>query len=289
MTHIRRPLAALLTLFTGAIVLDRLGLTGSGDTMSSWLYGLALGFALAPLVLPGLRRSRPYATLISAAAVYVIAATVLRGRPDPLGEGLFIAVVELIFLLLTAFLGQRVGAAIQDVDETLGAVAFGESPAIPLESTRATNEILAEMARSRRHDRPLSVTVVHPDPGSVQVAVDRAGEEVQRAIRTRYVRTRLARALADELRRTDLLFEHPDTGHFIVLSPETEADGAGLVAVRAREAARRVGVTISSGSASFPDHAFTFEQLVAEADRRVAEPAVPAPRIAEVHDLQAGS
>ncbi|NQV05516.1 hypothetical protein HQ535_03120 [bacterium] len=288
MTHIRRPLAALLALFTGAIVIDRLGLTGSGDTMSSWVYVLALSFALLPLALPGLRRSRPIAPLVGATAVYLVASFTFRGRPNLIGDDMFIAVVELAFLALASLLGHRVGVAIQDIDDTLGVVAFGESPAIDLESQLATNEILAEMARSRRHDRPLSVTVVQPDHDSVRVAVDRAGEEVQRAIRTQYVRAKLARALADELRRTDLLFEHPGTGNFVVLSPETESEGAELVAVRAREASRRIGISIESGSASFPDHAFTFEQLVAEAERRVAEVDIPKPRIAEVRDMRAG-
>ena len=274
MTHIRRPLGALLALFAGAIVLDRVGLDGSGETMSSWLYAVALAFALLPLALPSLRRARPWASVISAMVAYGVVAAVVG---DPADAAVFVTTVEVAFLALVAALGHRVAVGIQEVDDMLGVVAFGESPAIELESQAATNEILAEMARSRRHGRPLSVTVVEPDPDSIELAAERAGEEVQRAIRMRYVRGELAKAMTDELRRTDLLFEHAESGRFVVVSPETEPDGAMLVAARVRDAAARVGILVDSGAASFPEQAITFEELVSRASDVLGVRPAPAP------------
>jgi hypothetical protein len=121
--------------------------------------------------------------------------------------------------------------------------------------------------------------VIEPTPDSFAGAVDLAGEEVQRALRTRYVRGRLARVIADHLRRSDLLFEDPTTGRFVVVSPETLPEGAALLAERIRQAARLLEIEVRSGSACFPEHAIAFEQLLAQAEQRLAgiTPEVPAP------------
>ena len=100
--------------------------------------------------------------------------------------------------------------------------------------------------------------------------MDLAGEEVQRALRTRYVRGRLARVIADHLRRSDLLFEDPATGRFVVLSPETTSEGAELLVGRIRQAAGLMDLEVRSASASFPEHAIAFEQLLAQAEQRLA-------------------
>ncbi|MBM3695459.1 MAG: hypothetical protein FJW79_05955 [Actinobacteria bacterium] len=142
------------------------------------------------------------------------------------------------------------------------------------------------MARSRRHDRPLSVAVIEPDAAGLESAIDLAGEEVQRALRTRWVRGRLARVIADHLRRSDLLFEDPATGRFVVLSPETPSEGAELLLGRIREAAHFLNLEVRSASASFPEHAIAFEQLLARAEQRLAgiTPEIPAPALRPVGD-----
>ncbi len=162
-------------------------------------------------------------------------------------------------------------AGLQTLDEALGAVAFGEQAALPLSSPQAATDILTEMARSRRHDRPLVVTVVAPRPASLELAVDRAAEEVQRAIRERYVFAQLARYMNQRLRRSDLVFHDEASGRFVVVSPETDAGGSSFVVERIREAARQAAVEVDAGTAAFPDSAISFEALVTEAEERLGE------------------
>ena len=280
MRHIRRPLVALLALFAGAITLDRVGMEG-GDTVASWVYLFAAIAVAAPLTFGGPRRMRPPMAAAAVAVPYLLIRIALGGAF--VGEGLapYVAVTEIAFLVLASLLGRAVALGLEQIDDTIGAVAFGESPALDLDGPQATNEILAEMARSRRHDRPLSVTVLEPATDTLELAIDHAAEDVQRAIRRRYVYGRLARLVADQLRRSDLLFEHRASGRFVILSPETEADGTSLLVNRIREAARGLDLDLFSGSATFPDQAFTFEQLVLEAEQRLAA-GVPVPGLRPV-------
>jgi hypothetical protein len=285
MTRIRRPLLGLLGLFVAAVTIDRFGLGRPAEgALAAWVYALAVGGVALPLILPGLRRARPYATVGVALAAFAAAKAFM---PDSPGSGSFeihLAAAEAAFLGLAALLAHRLASGLDALDAALAAVGFGDYPALPLEGPQATSEILSEMARSRRHDRPLSVAVIEPLADTFETAVEMAGEEVQRALRTRYVRGRLARVIADHLRRSDLLFEDPATGRFVVLSPETGPEGAELLIGRIRQAAGLLALEVRSGSASFPDHAIAFEQLLAQAEQRLAgiTPEVPAPSLRPV-------
>ena len=279
MTRIRRPLFGLLALVAGAVTIDRLGLhQETGATLAGWVYALTLAVVALPLALPAARRARPWLAVAVGLAAYAV---VKAFWPDSPGSGSFeihLAAAEAALVALASALAHRLAAGLDGLDQALAAVGFGEYPALPLEGPQATNEILAEMARSRRHDRPLSVAVIEPRPESFSAAVNLAGEEVQRALRTRYVRGRLARVIADHLRRSDLLFEDPATGRFVVLSPETTPEGADLLVGRIRQAAALLDLEVRSASASFPEHAIAFEQLLAQAEQRLAgiTPEVPA-------------
>ena len=260
MTAIRRPLIALLAVFVGAVAFDRLGMS-TGRTIETPAYLLAVVFVAAPLLVRGLRRSTTRTNVLLSLAGLLG----LRSLTGTLITDPYQALVESAFVALAAALAHTAATGLERLDQTLGAVAFGESPALPLDGHTAANEILGEMARSRRHSRPLSVTVLAPDPVTMEAAIDAAAEDVQRAVRARFVHGKIAREIADQLRRSDLLFEDPATGHFVVVSPETGSDGATLLVERIRSAAAGDNVQFTSGHATFPDHALTFEQLVERA------------------------
>lgn len=278
MTPIRRPLTGLLTLFVGALAMDRIALDSVTErAIGTPAYAVALGFVAAPLLIAGFRRTRLVTFLIVAAgSALIVQSTAGHLTGDP-----YRAAVEAAFITLAAGLSHRLAFAIDHVDRTINSVVFGENPALALDGRQAANEILTEMARSRRHGRPLSVTVLAPDPTTLEMAVDRSAEEVQRAIRARYVHGRIARVIADQLRRSDLLFEDPDTGNFVVVSPETSSEGSTLLVDRITHAVRPTSVLLESGHATFPDHAFTFEQLIDRAQEHMGERPVETPQPTE--------
>lgn len=278
MTHIRRPLVGLLGLFVVAITLDRLGVAAGTRAIDSYVYVIALLAAVGPLVLPSLRRSRPWAGLVVAGLAYLGIGTLLV---DGAAADIHVVVTEVVFVALAVVLGQQIAAGVVRLDDALGAAAFGESPALDIEGPVAANEIHTELARSRRHDRPLTVTVLQPLPSSLEAAVAEAEIEIQRSLRKRFILGRLARTVGRVLRRSDLLFEHQGD-RFVILSPETDADGTELLIRRLKEASGAEGLAIATGSAAFPDQAIAFEQLVARAeDDLAAELAPPALRAVE--------
>ncbi|MCB2223821.1 MAG: hypothetical protein KQH83_06555 [Actinobacteria bacterium] len=274
MTSIRRPLLGIIALFIGAVTFDRIALDGAtGQTISTAAYLAALALTAAPLAFHASRRTRrvPYLVL-SGGAVLGVETFAGRLTGDP-----YRAAVEACFVVLAAGLGHHLALHLERVEQAVSSVTFGEAPALPLDGRRAANEILGEMARSRRHGRPLSVTVLAPDPASFEAAVDLSHEEVQRALRTRYVHGRLAALVADQLRRSDLLFEDRSTGRFVVVSPETSAEGAVLLAERIRAAVGTADILVGAGQATFPDHALTFEQLVERAQEHLDPAGAAAP------------
>jgi hypothetical protein len=275
MTHIRRPLVGLIALYAGAVTVDRVG----ERALAWWVYLLAAATIVVILFRGTQRTPRPVAVTVGATGAYLVTKALFPDGPGDLAFDVYLTVTEAALVVLTAVLAQRLVAGLRSLADALGAVAFGENPALPLESPGAGHEILTEMARSRRHARPMSVTVFAPEPAAFDLAVDRAAPEVQRAIRSRYVRGRMARMIAGQLRRSDVLFEDQRTGHFLVLSPETDESGTALLVERIRRASRASGLVVDAGSACFPDHAVSFEQLVEKAERHLAGDDIPTARL----------
>jgi hypothetical protein len=279
MSQVQRPLISLIVLFSGAVTVDQIG----DPSLPAWVF-LYAATAMAFIGSRGsARRARPQVLSIAVLVPYLIIRTLVG-----IGGDIYLVATEVVFVTLTSILTQRVGRGLRGLDDALASVAFGENPALPLDGPQAGNEILTEMARSRRHERPLSVTVLAPDPATFDVAVEHSSEEVQRTIRARYVRGKLGRLIAGQLRRSDVLFEDARTGRYLVLSPETGDDGAALLVERVQRAAGSAGLKLESGSASFPDQAVSFEQLVDVAERRLAGDTALPPKLRAVSGAPGG-
>lgn len=266
MTQVRRPLIAALALFTVAITLDRAGIGAGADVVGTHAYAIAAGAILLPTVLVGMRRTRSIVPIATSVAM-LLASSVLMSTGFFGDLGVHIAAIELAFVGLAAGLGYALGAGLDQLEALITTVAVGDSPALDLEGPIAANEIHTEVARSRRHDRPLTVTVLAPTPDGMSAALDSAAIEVDVSIRRRFLYRKLAGTVSRVLRRSDLLFEHRPTGRFVVLSPETDGDGSALLTDRIRAATSAAGIATSIGSASFPDDGIGFETLVEEAER----------------------
>ncbi len=279
MTQVRRPLLAALALFTAAITLDRMGV-GSGQVVATHAYVIALLAIALPFVSPSMRRSGPLMVPIGAAAG-------LLGYSAATASGFFgqgaahSAATELALVALAGWLGSRLSTALDRMNDLLATAALGEPAAIDLTGPTAANEIRAELARSRRHERPLSVTVLAPTPRGLARAIESASLEVDRSVRTRFLFGALARTVATQLRRSDLLFEHRPSGRLIVLSPETDDEGASLLVERILDATTRSGIETTSGSACFPTDGVGFESLVACAEAEMTTYEAPRLRAVE--------
>lgn len=271
MNHIRRPLVGLIALFTAAITIDRVGLDHGSGAIPPRAYVLAASAAIVPLVSRNLRVGRAWSLPSAAVAAEFVLATLTGSGPAATEFQPHVAATSAAFITLAAVIGRSVAVGVAGMADALGDAAIGDVPALDVEGPAAANEIHTEMARSRRHGRPLSVTVVTAESDSFEAALKAAGPEVQRALRKRFVFGRITRAVGEQLRRSDLLFEHRPSGKLFVLSPETGDEGTALLMERIRTAALRTGVEIVAGSATFPSDAVSFEHLVESAERDLEE------------------
>lgn len=285
MTQLRRPLLALVALFTAAITIDRIGVGHGTEAISSAAYALAALAVAAPLALAWLRGTRPWMAATVAVSAY---GTLLLGSPAFRTRNIYVIATEVVFLLLAVRLGHRLAHTLARFDDTLGVIVFGDARTRDIESPEAAQTIHDEIARSRRHDRPLSLTVLTPVPASIETAVDNAAIEVDRAVRRRYVYGKLARAVGEQLRRSDLLFEHRASGRLFVVSPETDPDGTTLLVKRMTEAAAIAGIPANAGSASFPGDAIAFEALIDAAEVDLAGRLDHTPRLRAVSREHSG-
>ncbi len=127
-----------------------------------------------------------------------------------------------------------------------------------------------EIARSLRYEHPFSIMMIDID--RFQKVNDTFGHLVGD-----FVLKRLVRLLEERMRLTDTIFRYGGE-EFIILLPETEKNKAMRVADRLLDAIRnytfdcdghRVQITISIGSAMFPEEARDISTLVGLADRRL--------------------
>ena len=261
MTQVRRPIIAALALFTVAISLDRIGVSNGDRAIAGHAYVIALLAVIVPLISQGMRRTSAW-TLPIAAGGTLIGYSVLLNVGFSQSGDVHLAVTEIAFVALAAWLGHEIGSTLDGIDDLLMTAALGESPALDLEGPTAATEIHTEIARGRRHDRPLSVTVLSPTAEGLERALENVAIDVDRSIRTRFLFGSLTKTVADQLRRSDLLFEHRPSGRLIVLSPETDADGTALLVRRILDAAARAGIETRAGTAAFPEDGIGFESLV---------------------------
>jgi hypothetical protein len=132
---------------------------------------------------------------------------------------------------------------------------------------QAVEQVQAEINRSRHYNRSLSVILASLETNEVQVQMPRLVAEAQEKLMQVYLTSRLADTVRSELRRMDIVLEDRDKNRVIVISPEVDGWGAGVVRNRLTETvARQMGIQLQCGAASFPDKALTFEDLVREAE-----------------------
>jgi hypothetical protein len=276
MRQVGRPLVALVALYAGAVTADRF----TDAPIAWWAYGLAAA-ALALTLVTAARRDPPPmpAAAAAAGACYALAAVVAAG-PGARPFDLHLVAVEAAFVVLVAALGGRLASGLRALEDALGSAVTGRRLVLPLDGADAARRILDEVSRSRRYGRPLSVTVFAPEGAAFDAAVARATPEVSRAIRSRYVRGRIARMIGGQLRRSDVLFEDPRSGRFVVLTPETDEAGSALLAERIRRASRATGLALQAASASFSPET-GFEHAVRAAEGRL-DGATGVPRLRSV-------
>jgi hypothetical protein len=141
--------------------------------------------------------------------------------------------------------------------------------AVVLDEGAASRTIESELARSRRHDVPLTFLVLRTPNGGHPPVFERTAARVSsRALaelELRYFRGRTCELIAERVRRSDVVVCSAD-GNFLVIASDTTAKGTEAVADRIIGAVNsELNVELHAGVAAFPSDGGTYSELLASA------------------------
>ncbi len=176
--------------------------------------------------------------------------------------------VQLLLVLLTAVLAFDVGRRIDQTDITLERLASSAYPNRSMEIENAQNQILSEIARSRRYHHPLSVLAVKLEKNDWKEGIKEMNL-IAEEMMNRFAIAKVSQILSDYARNTDLVLRDRD-GMFILICPETNLSDTMTLSKRIKEEVKKdMNSQLLCGGAAFPDEALTFEDLVDIARKRI--------------------
>lgn len=130
----------------------------------------------------------------------------------------------------------------------------------------AQDDIDNEMLRSRRYNRPLSVVSVRRYAPLNSQAHGASFQKIVIPLFGDDQDDELAQLIGGELRRMDFLIQGRRRSSLAILAPETTSEQAVLLGQRIQLLAKRAGHVLTFGTASFPDQALTFDDLLTKAE-----------------------
>ncbi len=242
--------------------------------IDSFVYVLGLVAVVSVIWGPLLRRANVLVSFAVWFSIYIsvkLLLTVVLGR-HPLLGGIYtyLSITEAALLLIVVWLAHTVASALDDFEGAVEKVTFIDNNKRIRRLDEATDEIQHEIFRSRHYHHPLSIVIVKPEPGFIQTALHRAVQEVQQTMVKTYVINSMVQTFSKYIRRTDLILEQRDQERFMILCPDTTASDLTLLVEYLQVVAQeRFGASVACGTATFPDEAITFEELMRQAECRL--------------------
>jgi hypothetical protein len=271
MKDLRFTLLALLSALAVFFNIERLGEHNAAN-ISSPVYVLAFLCVLAVVTFPFLARSRVSTPILLWLTVYSIFKIFFSHRPT--SGHVYLVITEMTLPSVVIGLAHRMARCVGEFERTLDEITLsGMSHRLqPLEE--AMDEIHKHLKLSRRNERPLSLLLVEFELEAQHQSNGSDITEVENSLLQRRALVALSKRLDRMLRRSDLMLETRGKGRIILICPETVKRGAYSLADRIRHCADGLKIRVSCGTATMPEDAVTFDQLLEHAEARLHEPAL---------------
>lgn len=249
--------------------------------IATFVYVLVLVYAVLVILLRPLQRMALHWLLLLSLVPYFVL-EVASGRPMSFP----LVVTEICAIWITIALIKSTTDGMESMRETVAELTLGtlDKETDPFDTGQS--RIYHEIRRARRFQRPASLLALSTTEQSAQMSLDRFVKEAQQEIINKYMKARVARFLAEELRDPNIILQRND--HFIVLLPEATREDAAEIIKQIKNAAQEdLGLDFQVGLATFPDEAVTFETLLQNAEtemnalgaERTGEVQLPSARI----------
>jgi GGDEF domain-containing protein len=275
MTKYRRTLFLLSIALVIFFNLERLAFDNLAVGISSSVYVVGTLAVLSMLALPRIRKMSSLAAVVFWAVFYLLVRIATQSvTHHPVFEGLYLysTILEILILDILALIAQQAGLELDDFEDAVQHITMDDICHDVRQLDETMGDIQLELLRSRRHNYPLTVIMMEPDPGSVHVALNHSILDIQKLLIRRYVLTSLTRITSNLIRRTDLLVDQAADQRIIVISPDTNLASANELAKRIAGAlSQKTDVKINYGLAAFPEEDLTIDELLSHAERRLRE------------------
>jgi len=240
-----------------------------GVSVHTFVYILMISAVVFIFLLSKIQRFSVFIFLFFWSFVYfALRLTIFNDSPVFGGMSTYITVTELAILLMAIALAYRCTKYLGEFEKFVEEVYIPNLGKRILKMDNASEEIKTEFIRSRRHQLPMALVAIEPSSTTKkeEAEIKKAVEEIQRHMTSRFIAASLAKIIMSEARRSDLIINQGDDGQFFILCPETKGNNSVVLAERIRLAAEEhLGIHIKYGVASFPEEAYTFEELVQRA------------------------
>jgi GGDEF domain-containing protein len=275
MTNLKR------SFFWAAFYLGVVFVLGQTDYTGRPIINFASYFYLAvilaiPITLffPSISRVSVYVPLAVWAGVYLVLLQTIDRRLSATPGEFSVIVLEFILLEAGVWFAYQLALQLSQAESVMDALALSAFPNSAHDMELESQRIKIEFTRSRRYHRPLSLVVIEPEADDQKLTREML-KSVQHDLMSRFTTARLGQIIDDRIRQTDLVMRD-HRGRFIILCPETDLNNAALLAKRIIQAVKeRTDLQISWGTASFPEEALTFDDLLQIARERLSRSNVP--------------
>ena len=235
---------------------------------ASYFYMATMIAIPATLFFPAISKAPVYFPLLAWAVVYMVILQSIDRMNLTTSIEFSIVVLEFVLLEAGVWIAHQLAVQISYAESLMAALAFGAFPnrvhGIEAESQR----IKVELTRSRRYQRPLSLLVIEVEPEIAEVTPPMM-KSIQTDLMSRFTFARVSQIIDDLIRQTDL-FIKDRRGRHVILCSETNFSSVELLAKRiSRTVKDKIGRHASWGSASFPEEALTFDDLLQKASDRL--------------------
>lgn len=228
--------------------------------------------ALAVLIgfyLPSISRVSIYAYLLFWAVVYGLVWWFYWRTLEHLSNIQTLG-IQFILVTISAGLAFDVGQHLRAMTALFEGLSLTTYPNRTLEIRQAEDRISAELTRSRRYHHPLSLLIVELEKNRHKHKRENL-DGLQKDLLQRFAIARIGQIISDGARETDLILRDR-SGRFVLLCPETDFERSVIFGERIRKSvAENMDAQVVWSSASFPDEALTFDELVERAEQRLSQ------------------
>lgn len=250
--------------------LERLDIAGANViNLTTAVYLLTVIAVILVLSVKWMRSMNKPVLMILWAAIYLIMKVTLMPR-HPLVGGIYtyLTFTEFGMFLISVYLAHNLAVNIDENEQAVKNFAFAGNAKIK-RTQEAQERINAEIYRSRRFQRSLSIIVMDQDLSNVRMDINKVVQDAQRTFMEQYISAMVVKEVSAQLRQTDILLEHEKGGKLIIVSPDTDDTGVKYLIERLSSLTHSGDLSLSFGTATFPDDGLTFEQLLKHADTGV--------------------